>query len=92
MELDETLELYCGACGANFEIMFYDWDLEYKELTFYIFTFLHFYIFNPVTILDHNTQVRSGYVPGQYQHLVRVCVPHDEAKLGLISPKGANQT
>ena len=37
-------------------------------------------------------RVRSGYVPGQYQHSVRVRVPHDEAKFGLVSPEGANQT
>ena len=43
-------------------------------------------------IEDHNTQVRLGYVPGQYQHSVRVRAPHDEAKLGLVSPEGANQT
>ena len=57
-----------------------------------MFTCLHFYIFNPVTILGDNTPVRSGYVLCQYQHSVRVCVPHNEAKLGLVSPKGANQT
>ena len=56
--------------------------------------FFHFLlIFYPCNhIVDLNTQVRLGYVPGQYQHSVRVCVPHDEAKLGLVSPEGANQT
>ena len=29
-----------------------------------------------VVFVDHNTQVRLGYVPGQYQHSVRVRAPH----------------
>ena len=36
--------------------------------------------------------VRLGYIPAQYQHSVRVRAPHYEVSLGLVSPKGANQT
>ena len=44
------------------------------------------YVYVYVTMYRCLYRGRSGYVSNQYQHLVRVCVPFDEHKLGLVSP------